>query len=1322
MSFTMDFVILKSNGREQLQMNSLLLHFHGGVYAVLNFVREQLVWHNRWHDRWSSNSQPFCVLSFLSGSLHTPGTGSSGSYRKARYTVHQVLTWHAQVSSLHSERLQPLPSEHARVFFRASTDKPDAGAKQHQIMQRSSLCWGLRGRHWRFKYFHVLRRREVRCRKWSNIDFAYEKLRTQMTSELHKVMRSTIDFTVAIERDQLCIQASSPTNTQTCDPQEAYNEHAHLSCRGPKSARWGLALLTFLSTFTRCAGVHHVDNVITLPEPRVATLTTGVAEASKFQGPPISRGAKSSGMQGQFGSGVGLGRIRKRAYRRACARATRNGGTYYRGRWMSDPHQGFAHDDQPAPTSSKQPTQQKHHGRHMRVMTYNAGGLGGGLYEELIHYARKVKIDILCVQESQWRFSSTWQVPGFRVVHSGHASTVKAGVMILIADALASQEQIRFEEIVEGRLLHARVQVGCQNIDILNLYQHALSKDADVYSKRLDLWRALAQCMHQIPERNQLIVMGDFNTTPTPQAGICGPGVWLKESKAKDVDELDTLLRVHRLCVLNSWSTSRPQITFEFGSIKSQLDLVITRRGNVTAISREATSLRDTQLAAWREGAKHFPVFAMIKVSWQPWWRQTQQKCGPQPNVLAMACAFSQSTPSEALTKFRNQVQASIPDKCTIDDINPVLLKAACDHFPKNKEARTHRIEDQTLVEGVSVMWKLFRQMRKQDRSIRGMWNAWKAWARFHRAYKAHKKRCQALKKAWRMDALQRVEEAAHRGDSYAVHKIVRQLAPKVARVSMQLRRDGQMLNPKQELEWLCEFFTDRFRSQEAPTSDQHTLSQPFSVSLESVERAISLIPLRKSVPRGVAPGVAWRAVADIVTPIIQREIEQLWRGGTIRVPQGWADACLFLLHKPGTTGKEPKHWRPIGLQDPVGKAIIDLVASRAKPWIVHWLKQVPQFAYLPNRSTGMALRRVFNHCNRIHAKCRALNPSIHDRKHGARPQACFGGLQVCLDLSAAFDLVPRSRIKQALDAAHVPGDVTAVLLQWLEQACYHLEHAGESRNIHPNRGVRQGCKASPILWAAFTGLVALQMDIDIRQSFAKDHLTLFADDHHLAFEFNTEQELYQAIDDVNKVISILSEMGMLINPTKAKAILRIQGTKRCDLRKKITRKVQNELRLVLGSGPQNYIPIVDKVEYLGAVIAYDNAAGLTLKHRTAKARHRFWAMAGILNSRRAMSRKSRLKLWRSCIWSSQSYAMNCLQLDGVLAKSLKSAVMRQLRSITCMPVHKTRISDDTLLDMFGLQSPIAMLLQTTTRELENMQVVSSYMVRIHTCCRTLLR
>ena len=666
MSFTMDFVILKSNGGEQLQMNSLLLHFHGGVYAVLNFVREQLVWHNRWHDRWSSNSQPYCVLSFLSGSLHTPGTGSSGSYRKARYTVHQVLTWHAQVSSLHSERLQPLPSEHARVFFRASTDKPDAGAKKHQIMQRSSLCWGLRGRHWRFKYFHVLRRREVRCRKWSNIDFAYGKLRTQMTSELHKVMRSTIDFTVATERDQLCIQASSPTNTQTCDPQEAYNEHAHLSCRGPKSARWGLALLTFLSTFTRCAGVHHVDNVITLPEPRVATLTTGVAEASKFQGSPISRGAKSSGMQGQFGSGVGLGRIRKRAYRRACARATRNGGTYYRGRWMSDPHQGFAHDDQPAPTSSKQPTQQKHHGRHMRVMTYNAGGLGGGLYEELIHYARKVKIDILCVQESQWRFSSTWQVPGFRVVHSGHASTVKAGVMILIADALASQEQIRFEEIVEGRLLHARVQVGCQNIDILNLYQHALSKDADVYSKRLDLWRALAQCMHQIPERNQLIVMGDFNTTPTPQAGICGPGVWLKESKAKDVDELDTLLRVHRLCVLNSWSTSRPQITFEFGSIKSQLDLVITRRGNVTAISREATSLRDTQLAAWREGAKHFPVFAMIKVSWQPWWRQTQQKWGPQPNVLAMACAFSQSTPSEALTKFRNQVQASIPDKCTM--------------------------------------------------------------------------------------------------------------------------------------------------------------------------------------------------------------------------------------------------------------------------------------------------------------------------------------------------------------------------------------------------------------------------------------------------------------------------------------------------------------------------------------------------------------------------------------------------------------------------------------------------------------------------------
>ena len=77
------------------------------------------------------------------------------------------------------------------------------------------------------------------------------------------------------------------------------------------------------------------------------------------------------------------------------------------------------------------------------------------------------------------------------------------------------------------------------------------------------------------------------------------------------------------------------------------------------------------------------------------------------------------------------------------------------------------------------------------------------------------------------------------------------------------------------------------------------------------------------------------------------------------------------------------------------------------------------------------------------------------------------------LDLSKAFDMVPRNRLFQCLSLLGVPS----VLLDFLNAIYFETSstfvHRGQTRHLETSKGIRQGCKAAPTLWAAYaTGLL----------------------------------------------------------------------------------------------------------------------------------------------------------------------------------------------------------------------------------------------------------
>ena len=76
------------------------------------------------------------------------------------------------------------------------------------------------------------------------------------------------------------------------------------------------------------------------------------------------------------------------------------------------------------------------------------------------------------------------------------------------------------------------------------------------------------------------------------------------------------------------------------------------------------------------------------------------------------------------------------------------------------------------------------------------------------------------------------------------------------------------------------------------------------------------------------------------------------------------------------------------------------------------------------------------------------------------------------IDLSRAFDNVPRWALQMALSKSGASTDLQQVVLALHEKCRYQVRHKGYEGTFAMKKGVRQGCALSPYLYALFTCLI----------------------------------------------------------------------------------------------------------------------------------------------------------------------------------------------------------------------------------------------------------
>ena len=168
----------------------------------------------------------------------------------------------------------------------------------------------------------------------------------------------------------------------------------------------------------------------------------------------------------------------------------------------------------------------------------------------------------MAIQETHWRGSWQFTKDGWHVISSGSSGEKGAGILIMVHANLCKPQQLKFKEVIPGRILHVRVPGNGHSLDVLSCYQHVWrSKETFVANKesRRLLLAKLNTSIKGLPSRNTLLILGDFNMSLRTDMRHVGPCT-LQSFRLghRGSQGLQRLLEDHNLVAANTWGVRKP--------------------------------------------------------------------------------------------------------------------------------------------------------------------------------------------------------------------------------------------------------------------------------------------------------------------------------------------------------------------------------------------------------------------------------------------------------------------------------------------------------------------------------------------------------------------------------------------------------------------------------------------------------------------------------------------------------------------------------------------------------------------------------------------
>ena len=640
-----------------------------------------------------------------------------------------------------------------------------------------------------------------------------------------------------------------------------------------------------------------------------------------------------------------------------------------------------------------------------------------------------------------------------------------------------------------------------------------------------------------------------------------------------------------------------------------------------------------------------------------------------------------------------------MPAQTTLRFLNQQVLMHCARLYPPTQHAANKPSTQPAVVRSIQAM-KVAQQALQAHRgshTLRGIFTAWKLHAIFQRRGRELRAASKESRRQWFEGYIQEAEAAASRNDLGAVYRVVNKLAPRKRFEKVRIRGDdGELLGPCAEFQAILKYFRRAFDGAEAPTFPDPT---PVVFDQEEILRAVGGLKLGKAVPSTSAPAEVWSLCQEKYAAHLTGLLNQACQL-PVQLPGKVTDCVLSLLPKPNKTSKLPSDLRPLGLQDPSSKIVAIAVRERLQHYVSDFVNSKPPYAYITGNAIDGAISRVMAHCSAIREQLKTTCPTVHDRRAQHSYSNCSGGAMMSLDLSRAFDEVPREALRASLQHAGVPAELQHLIVALHEQCVYTVTHKRQSGTFPMRKGVRQGCALSPLLFTLYTCHIYDVLVSRTSEAWAAQAATLFADDTHFAWTITSISDLKFMIKCVRATFQTFKEFGMTLNMEKSRIILKLRGGAARRWLKAHTKRTAQGPVLQLGTphAPID-IPRVHRIVYVGVVASYTAFEQQTYAHRQQAAlacKHR---LGRVLRSRR-LRLKQRVRLHIACVRSSLLYGLHAVGITPTVARRLVQFDNRSLRALSRSPAFLSHESTSDLRRRLEASDPLQTLRGTLQRRL----------------------
>ena len=1072
----------------------------------------------------------------------------------------------------------------------------------------------------------------------------------------------------------------------------AENKPVHSRCRsGPKSGTY-LVVLMFQSYMIEVGGarVLPVSAAGGGPAGAAAAVTAGKPCGQAHQRTPAAR------------SFAGI----KRAYRRARLRAATaaSGGTWYKGQWHTTQTLGaLPLPKQPLPrrkSTSGRDAQLTKHNKLLSLISWNSGGLSSALYHEFMMWCdMQPSLDLAVVQETHWGTTGDFVSGKWLAMHSAGSSDPEAhsrygGILLLLNQTVFKDPKIN--EVVPGRLVMVQATLRRTNLPvaILGVYQHVWRSHLSTSTNqalRHEIWSKLAATLTQLPQRCEVILCGDFNSSLQTQPGVVGPAI-LPNASTYD-KELQTLLADQALVVLNSWHDSSPA-TYYGPTGRTQIDFVAVRRRVSGGQAKWARSLEGFPVGAHRNSG-HYPVHAELRTV--PFYLQSERQQTSQPRVDLPALQQAVTARAPEALDLQRRIADRLQEVSSSDlnvvqkDINHILLQEASLAFPPKIKKDDRISAHPTYQITARQTWDLYR-LAKRPRvcTVRGIWRQWHLLAQFAKASAALRQCSKVLKQQMLHQQVSIAESAAARGDQRTLYSVVRRLTPKTQLKASRMKDcRGRLLSSEEQLTAIIQYGDATFAAQteQAPTA---VIRDGLQWTAKDITLEVRSLGIGKAVPKHVAPTPVWRLCADAIAPVLNQAFTSHFASGQPGNLDGdWRDTHVVWLPKSSKPPCDVKSMRPIGLQCPTSKILAGLLRAQLLQNLLPLLQYLPQYAFTRGRGTADALTRAHQHFREVADLIRQNRVDRFQLQAGKCRQGCQGGMGLSLDLSRAFDCVNRDCIYATLEKHGVHPDVILVIQRLHYEAKYHYSVGDHRGQTCTSNGIKQGCKIAPYLWSYFTVAFMLRLREARDQTWLERTMTMFADDCWNAWLIRVRSDLDQAVADLQLILETLETMHMSINYKKTAVLIRLVGREAKSALHACTYKSAGQLYLrVQVHGRECGIPVKTDHEYLGSIISYQRRLEKNTAHRLKAGQGRYQNLRKALNGTHHLSQQYRIRLWQACVCSSIFYSQHVVGFNSSTLRRITVELTRHLRAILRLPAHLTRITNAAIWERAGLAQP----------------------------------